>query len=53
VFNYIKEEAISIPGMPSKEQGIFPRKYFSGGARTFTDAQLDPAQLTPGGSGLL
>jgi tetratricopeptide (TPR) repeat protein len=48
VFNYIKEEMISVPGMPSKEQGIFPRKYFSGGARTFTGAQLDPAQLTPG-----
>ncbi len=31
VYNYIKEEAISIPGMPSKEQGTLPRKYFSGG----------------------
>ena len=31
VFNYVKEDAISIPGMPSKEQGILPRKYFSGG----------------------
>ncbi len=31
VYNYIKEEAISVPGMPGNEQGIFPRKYFSGG----------------------
>ena len=31
VFNYIKEETLPIPGMPSKKQGIFPRKYFSGG----------------------
>ena len=31
VFNYIKEEEILTPGLPSKEQGIFPRKYFSGG----------------------
>ena len=31
VFNYIKEEALSVPGMSSKEQGRLPRKYFSGG----------------------
>jgi hypothetical protein len=31
VFNYIKEESVPIFGMPSKEQGILPRKYFSGG----------------------
>ncbi|MBF0511175.1 MAG: hypothetical protein HQL13_02485 [Candidatus Omnitrophica bacterium] len=31
VFNYIKEEGILIPGRPSQEQGIVPRKYFSGG----------------------
>jgi len=31
VFNYIKEETFSIPGMPGNEQGASPRKYFSGG----------------------
>jgi len=31
VFNYIKEEPLSIPALQSKEQGILPRKYFSGG----------------------
>jgi hypothetical protein len=30
-FNYIKEESLSDPGSPGKEQGISPRKYFSGG----------------------
>jgi len=33
VFNYIKEETLAIPGLPSKEQRIFPRKYFSGGVQ--------------------
>ncbi len=42
VYNYIKEEAIPISGMPSKEQGIFPRKYFSGG-ENFTDMAMNPA----------
>ncbi len=36
VFNYIKEEVGSVPGMSSKEQGIFPRKYFSGGYSLLT-----------------
>ena len=31
VYNYIKEEPFFAPGLKSKEQGIFPRKYFSGG----------------------
>jgi len=31
VFNYIKEDAISTSGLPGKEQGISPKKYFSGG----------------------
>jgi len=31
VFNFIKEEVVPISGMPIKEQGIFPRKYFAGG----------------------
>ena len=31
VFNYIKEDAIPIPEVPSKEQEILSRKYFSGG----------------------
>ena len=31
VYNYIKEEAISVPGITSKEQGVLPKKYFSGG----------------------
>ncbi len=31
VFNYIKEELIPISSISSKEQGIFPKKYFSGG----------------------
>jgi hypothetical protein len=43
VFNYIKEEAISPPGMPSNEQGILPRKYFSGG-ETFLGLR-DMAQI--------
>ena len=42
VFNYIKED------VDKYTQQAIPRKYFSGGARTFTGAQLDPAQLTPG-----
>ncbi len=50
VYNYIKEEAISIPGMPSKEQGIFPRKYFSGGENlssiSRTELVLDEAMAT-------
>ena len=31
VFNYIKEDVVSIPGMSRKDEGILPRKYFSGG----------------------
>ena len=42
VFNYIKEEAIPDTGLSSKEQGIFPRKYFSGG-ETFDYAALAEA----------
>jgi tetratricopeptide (TPR) repeat protein len=42
VFNYIKEEVVSNPGMPSKEQGIFPRKYFSGGVQLgFNNTNID------------
>jgi len=46
VFNYIKEEEILATGLPSKEQGIFPRKYFSGGvlldlSRTTTNLKSD------------
>ncbi|MBF0572060.1 MAG: hypothetical protein HQL12_09360, partial [Candidatus Omnitrophica bacterium] len=41
VYNYIKEEPIVIPDMPSKEQGIFPRKYFSGGVDAALVAGLE------------
>jgi len=44
VFNYIKEEAVPASGMPSKKQGIFPRKYFSGGT-TFNDEAMNAALL--------
>ncbi len=48
VFNYIKEDAISIPDMPSKEQGIFPRKYFSGGEDLINmDSAMNITQLVP------
>jgi len=45
VFNYIKEDAAANPGLPGKEQGIFPRKYFSGGT-TFNAEALDAAMRT-------
>ena len=58
VYNYIKEEAISSLGMTGKQQGILPRKYFSGGIlwdmdgkETFISRQPDNAQL--GHPGLL
>ncbi|MBF0571506.1 MAG: glycosyltransferase family 2 protein [Candidatus Omnitrophica bacterium] len=40
VFNYIKEDAFSVSGMPSKEQEKLPRKYFSGGLNLTDFAQL-------------
>ena len=43
VFNYIKEEALSDPGMPNKEQGILPRKYFSGGVMLWNFAMTTVA----------
>ena len=42
VYNYIKEETLFVPGMPSKEQGMLPRKYFSGGA-VFIGRAMDAA----------
>jgi hypothetical protein len=48
VYNYIKEEEISVSGMPDKEQGILPRKYFSGGlALTWEDWAMSIVDKLP------
>ena len=47
VFNYIKEDAVPIPGMPSGGQGILSRKYFSGGTNLDLDGLLRTRSFLP------
>jgi len=47
VFNYIKEDTVSNPELPSQEQGIYPRKYFSGGVEAKYQIGEDLAMVGP------